>query len=128
MPLTDGSVIGFDGQAFQAPVGTPLTHQCGAYRLFLYQLVDQEGTPIQPGSNVTVTVNETFTDQSGDTSANVFKGSAPTNNAGYVADVNGLLTSAGSCVTQAYSSTSKQHFSAKVEALHHLFHLLRSCK
>lgn len=115
--LTDGSVTGFDGQVFEAPVGSPLTHRCGGYRLFLYQLVDQEGKPIKPGSNVTVTVNETFTDQSGDSVANVFKGSAPTNDVGYVADVNGLLTSAGSCLTQAYSSTSKQHFSATVGSI-----------
>ena len=101
MPLTDGSVIGFDGQAFEAPVGTPLTHRCGGYRLFLYQLVDQGGNPIKPGSNVTVTINETFTDQSGDTGGNVSKGNAPTNNAGYVADINGLLKAGGSCLSSS---------------------------
>jgi hypothetical protein len=113
--LTDGSVIGFDGQPMQAG-GNTLTHRCGAYRLLLYQLADAEGQAIQPGSGTTVTVSESFpaNEQSGNTSANQFTGSTQTNDIGYVADLNALLTPAGQCPTQAYSWTGKQHFSVTV--------------
>jgi len=114
---TDGSVIGFDGQTLEIPVGHPLTHQCGGYRLFLYQLVDAQGNAIKPGSDVTVTINETFTDQAGDTGANLLKGSAPTNEVGYLQDLDGMLTAAGNCLSQSYNFTQKQHFSVTVGSI-----------
>jgi hypothetical protein len=115
MTLTDGSLIGFDGNVMTAG-GQQLTHRCGAYRLLLYQLADAEGMAIQPGANIKVTVNETFptNEHTGDSSGSLLSGSGEANDLGYVVDLNGILTPAGHCRAQAYNETMKQHFSVTV--------------
>lgn len=107
-PLQSGTDIDFkrlDGTV-------KASHQCGAYRNYLYQLEDQDGQPIV----AEVTISESFPDNevTGDTNFKRVSESASTNNVGYLGDLNGIGKPAGQCLTTATSTTQKQHFTATI--------------
>jgi hypothetical protein len=105
--ITDGDVKNISGDL-------KASHQCGAYRNYLYQLMDQEN-PAQP-IIAEITVDETFppNEVSGNTDFQRTTDSVSTNNGGQLSDLNAITKPAGQCLTTATSVSQKQHFSVTI--------------
>lgn len=90
------------------------SHQCGAYRNYLYQLVDQDN-PAKP-IVAEVTVHEDFpnNEYTGPTGFKRTTGDASTNNAGYLSDLNSITNPANECLTTSITTEQKQHFSVAI--------------
>ena len=91
--ITDDSVKGLDGQVINGA-----THKCGAYRHFLYQLVDQASTPRPVMEEVTVIETFPQNEKTGDDIPSRI-GPAQTTAEGFLQDINALIAPAGLIVT-----------------------------
>jgi hypothetical protein len=105
--ITDGDIVHLDGT-----VDPGQQHRCGAYRNYLYQLMDQGGQPIKQ----VIIVDEKFPSSgySGPPGLKRTDGPAETNNVGWLEDLNALTTPAGSCLTADPNSTMTQNFSVTI--------------
>jgi hypothetical protein len=72
--------------------------------------LDQDGQPIKQE----ITVDEKFSDYSGPPGLKRTDGPAPTNDQGWLEDLNALTTPAGSCLTADPNVTENQKFSVTI--------------